>query len=322
MGKKFLKSIIIAAFTLASVFVPNSNVYAEDKPAIWLQVSPVANRITLNPGDELTYTMQVDNIGSEKFSFKVYATPYTVANEEYEINFSTETNRTQISRWITFNQNANAQKDSEKDWKNEVKFDLEPDQHQVVEYKITVPDDIPAGGQYATIFAESIPEGGTTSTGVHTISRVGLILYGTTNGETVSKAVISDFSLKPFITSGKITANANLSNEGNTDFTSIMKMKIEKLFGGTVTELEGSYTVIPDAPARHATLEWNDTPAFGIFRVKTTINALDESFEDSRIVIILPVFIIVIMVMLLTIIIVWLIMLIRKRRAQKSRLIV
>ena len=322
MIKKVLKALTAAVAALALAIVPSTAVFADEKPAVWLQVSPVANRVTLNPGDELTYTMQVDNIGSQKFKFRVYAAPYSIQNEAYEVNFSAETNRTQISRWISFNQNKDAEKDSEKRWVSEATFEVAPDEHQVVEYKISVPKDIPDGGQYATIFAESVPDSDAEITGVRTISRVGLIIYGNTLGETVDKAEISDIDLSSFLLGGKITSKVDIKNEGNTDFTANVTMKIEKLIGGPVAEITNPYAMLPDSPARHIELEWDDTPVFGIFKVKTTVKALDQTKEVSKIVIIMPVFIMIIMLVLLTIIIVWLILIIRKRRAQKSRLIV
>ena len=322
---KILKTIIAAVFMAASVVVPTVPAFAEDveKPAVWLQISPVSNRVILNPGDELTYTMNVDNIGSKKFKFRVYATPYSISNEAYEVSFSTNTNRTQVSRWITFNQNMSAKKDSEKKWVNEATFEVEPEKRQAVEYKISVPKDIPEGGQYATIFAESIPESTSSeSTGVRTISRVGLILYGHTNGETVDEASISDFKMNTFMTGGKITANVNVKNEGNTDFSSSVKMEVSNIFGSKLAEVEKTYDVLPDSPTRNNTTEWEETPTFGIFSVKTTVTALSESLEVTKIVLVMPIYIIIIMVILLTFIIAWLIILIRKRRAQKSRLIV
>ena len=323
MKKQLLKTLIVAAFAVASVIVPSAPAFADSKkPAVWLQISPVANRVTLNPNDNLTYKMEVNNIGSKKFKFRVYAAPYSIANEAYEVSFSSETKRTQVSRWVTFNQNKDAKNDAEKDWKNEAVFELDPDQRQEVEYKITVPSDIPAGGQYATIFAESIPGDAATSTGVRTISRVGLILYGRTNGETIEESTIENFKMKTFMTHGKITAEADIANKGNTDFTANMTMEISKIIGGEVAKIDNPYPIIPDAPTRHATLEWKETPVFGIFRVKTIITALDKRVEETKIVLILPVFIIIIMLVLLTIIIAWLIILIRKRRAEKSRLIV
>ena len=324
--KKHLTRILAVAFALvASIAAPVASVFAEEeaeKPAIWLQISPVAKRFQLDPKAELTDKINVDNIGSKKFKFRVYATPYTIANEAYEVNFEKETNRTQISRWISFNQNPSAKKDSEKVWKNEVTFELDPNGRQEVEYRISVPSDIPAGGQYATIFAESIPEDAIETTGVRTVSRVGMILYGSTSGETVEKAEIKNFSMKSVLSSGKITAEVDIANTGNTDFSASMAMKIDKIIGGTVAEINTPYQIIPDSPDRHAVLEWDDTPMFGIFKVKTTVTALDQVYEEEKIVLVLPLFIVIIMLVLLTIIIAWLIILIRKRHAQKSRLIV
>ena len=322
--KKIIISLSALLLALVGTIVPATKVFAEsvEKPAIWLQISPVAKRFQLDANAQIVDKITVDNIGSKKFKFRVYVSPYSISNEAYEVSFENETKRTQISRWVTFNQNINAKDDSEKEWKNEVTFELEPNGRQEIEFKISVPGDIPAGGQYATIFAESIPEENVSSTGIRTISRVGMLLYGNTSGETVDKAELKNFQMKSFLTSGKISAEVDISNGGNTDFSAQMNMEINKIIGGKVAEINAPYQVIPDSPDRHAVLEWNDTPMFGIFRVKTTVTALNEKIEEEKIVLVLPVFIIVIMLVLLTIIIIWLIILIKKRQAQKSRLIV
>jgi hypothetical protein len=67
---------------------------------------------------------------------------------------------------------------------------------------------------------------------------------------------------------------------------------------------------------------WEDTPAFGIYRITSSMNALDKSSSTTKIVLIIPIFMIVILLMLLTITIAWFIILYRKRQAQKSKLII
>ncbi len=320
--KYLTKTAITIVASLAVILIPSVTVFADEKPAIWLQVSPVANRITLVPGQVSTHTMQVDNVGSKKFKFRVYAAPYSVANEAYEIDFNKETKRTQLSRWISFNSNKDAKNDAEKKWSNEVSYDLEPGQHQSIEYKVDVPSDIPAGGQYAAVFAESVPSDDAGSTGVRTISRVGSIVYGSTAGKTNEKVVFSNFSTKTFMTKGKISSEIDIKNEGNTDFTANVTLKVSKLIGGSIAEVSRPYPVIPDSPTRHAVIEWGDTPIFGIFQTKTTVTAINQKFEETRIIVVMPIFMIIIMLILLTMVIVWLIILIRKRRAQKSRLII
>ena len=96
---------------------------------------------------------------------------------------------------------------------------------------------------------------------------------------------------------------------------------VEKIFGGVVYEDSKGYDVLPDT-TRNIELTWEETPAFGIYRITSTLNALDQSRSTTKIALIIPVFMIVILLMLLTITIAWFIILFRKRQAQKSKLII
>jgi len=328
--KRSFKCTFAALIALGSVVSPVavSNVYADEdttqttKPAVWLQISPVSNRVSLVAGEALQYNMNIDNKGSEAFEFKVYAAPYSIANENYEVNFNKETPRTQIVRWITFNQNLDAKKEEDKNWVSEAKFTLNAGERKTIEYRVSVPSDVPDGGQYATIFAESIPKGETTSTGIKTASRVGLILYGRTNGETKEESKIEQYKIESFLTgNSKIGSSVEVTNNGNTDFSATYSLKVDNFLGGTAYEESKPYDVLPDTTRKIST-EWEKTPLFGIFHVTTEVSALDQLFTDTKLVVKIPIFIIIVMLILLTIVVVWLIIIVKKRRAQKSRLIV
>lgn len=301
----------------------------ESKPAVWLQITPVSNEVTLKPsGDQpLSYTFNVDNLGTETFTYRVYAAPYSVANGTYEVNFASDTPRTQLSRWIDF-------QDKDGNYAKKVEYTIEPGQKQSIPYRITVPNDIPAGGQYATIFAEAdnnVGGSGGGATGINTVSRVGLVLYGRTDGDTKDNAEISNFSLSSFLTGGNIHSSATISNNGNTDFKATYELVVKKFFGELAYEKKVEQDIFPET-YYDMSMEWaksedssnptGGTPAFGIFRVTGKVTALDKVYEETKIVLIIPLFMIIIALVLLTIMIVWLIILIKKRRAQKSRLIV
>lgn len=287
------------------------------KPDVWLQISPVSNRITLEAGETSEYEMTVENIGAKAFSYKVYAAPYSVTSGSYELNFNNETPRTQITRWISF-KNKNGK------WTDGYTTKIKPGKKHTVHYRVVVPKDIPEGGQYATIFAESIPnDDASTSgtTGIKTVSRVGLVIYARTNGVTNESAEISDHYLTNFLTEGSIDSGAKIANNGNTDFEATYSLVVKTLFGKTLYEKSVVNDVLPDT-SRDVQLAWEDTPLFGVFHVTSGVSALSQTDNKVKIVLVIPVFMIIITIILLTILIAWLIILIKRRKDQKSRLIV
>ena len=324
---KIKHAIFAAAFAATSLltgalaFAP-APVYAEEekteeqKPAIQLQLAPISNRVTLTPGTAQEYSFNVSNTGSEQFVYNVYAAPYSFVDETYDINFSTETNRTQVSRWIEF-------KNADGEWADSATFTLASGEKQVVSYRIVVPEDIPDGGQYAAIFAETDPSAGKelTGSGIQTVSRAGLVIYGRTSGDTRDEAVISDYDFHTLLTHGNVNTGARVTNNGNTDFEAKYSLTIKTVFGKTVYDRSNSYSVLPET-TRKISLEWAETPSFGIFKATARVSALDQVVEKTKIVMIVPLFVIIIMLLLLTILIVWTIILIKKRNEQKSKLIV
>ena len=157
------KKLIAAAIAVAGVVTPLANinnVYAEDTlttttptaSSSWIQVSPVSSRVTLKPGTALDYSMIVSNIGTDEFKFNTYTAPYSIVDEDYNVSFSNENNRTQLARWIQFVNDDGSLTDK-------YSGSIPAGEKKTVNYRITVPEDVPAGGQYATIFAQTDPDG-------------------------------------------------------------------------------------------------------------------------------------------------------------------
>ncbi|MBQ3306443.1 hypothetical protein IJH02_03370 [Candidatus Saccharibacteria bacterium] len=291
--------------------------FTNTTPAVWLQISPVSNKVTLIAGENNDYSFTVSNIGSETFGFHVYAAPYSISDEDYNVNFSNETNRTQISRWIKFY-------DDEGKLVDKASFKIESGAKKVVNYRIEVPKDVPDGGQYATIFAESDEtEGDLTGSGIKTVSRVGLIVYGRTEGNTEEVANITDFKIPTFMTSGKISATSKVENGGNTDFEAVYNFEISSIFGKQLFAKTNAYNILPDT-TRRVDMEWDETPMMGFYKVHYRVSALngETAREDTKIVVIMPVWMIIISIILLTFIVLWVIILIRKRSERKSRRLV
>ncbi len=298
----------------------------EDKPTTSLQISPTAVTVTLMGGDVLSGTsercpkdveggcvVQVKNVGTQSFRYRVYASPYVVSGEDYQLDFSesASTSYTQISRWITF-------KNPEGNYESEAIYTINPGETQVIDYRISVPEDVPGGAQYAVVWAQTLSEGGS---GVQTISQAGMVISGRSIGNTKQTAEILEYGFTRFAVGGSLKANATIKNTGNTDFDAYYYYTARTIFGKELKTLSGSVSTFPDTEY-HVNLDWDEPPLMGIFQVEFKVNAADTIRDEKHIVIIMPIFMIVIIILLLTVIIVWTIIIIRKRKERKARTLV
>lgn len=322
MSKRVL-SVILAAVIGFSLFPKSALVEEKDETqdkgnqSVWLQISPVNNRVTLTAGEELDYNFTIENVGEEEVEYKLYAEPYSVVNEEYDADFTTETPRTQISRWIKFYAADDSLADS-------ATFTIGKGERQTRGYRIEVPDSIPEGGQYAAIFAEPLNTQVDDTNGVRTIPRVGMIIYGSTKGDTVQSVEFLNHNFQSFIASGQLRPNTRIKNTGNTDIQAKYELNIYTIFGKNIYKSSMTYAVLPET-TRNIDTVWENTPRIGIFYADYAVSILDSDIEPqkvSKVILIVPIFVIIIALLLLTFLIIWTIMLIRKRKRQKSKLIV
>lgn len=323
MIKKLLIAALLALSTVAApVFSGTVAVYAdeatgsESAPENRLQISPTTNYLTLIAGRSLEYTFTISNPGDTAYSYNVSAAPYSVSGEEYNINFNAETNRTQLSRWIKF-------VNDDGSTTSEYHGTLAAGEEKRLKYIVSVPEDIPNGGQYATIMVELDTDSAeTSSTGVTPVPRVAMILYGRTDGDSRDEASITDYKVSTFLTSGHVIASSLVKNTGNTDFDTVQSFEVTTIFGKTLYSTdEQKYSVLPETE-RRISFEWEHTPNMGIFRVHYKVAALGEIRDETKFVIIMPIYMIILMIILLTLFIIWLIIIVRKRRERKSRLLV
>ena len=101
-------------------------------------VYPGYQEIDLEPGGTYTGSFFVVNVGEEdepSVDYRIISTPFSVSDDGETADYSTVTDRTRLSEWITF------------DVKEGV---IEPNTKQEIKYTIHVPADAPVGGQYCT----------------------------------------------------------------------------------------------------------------------------------------------------------------------------
>lgn len=328
--KKLINLILATTLMVAGAMALPQAVHAEEEatPETWVQVSPTAVTVTLMGGDVLEgkadkcpadvdggCVMEVKNIGTKAFRYRVYASPYVVKDENYNLDFSesASTSYTQISRWITFLGEDGA-------YAKEVEFSIAPGETQTVHYRIDVPEDVPGGAQYAVIWAQTLGST-TTGNGVQTISQTGMVVSGRTIGNTVQSAEVYEYDFDRFGLAGPLTAKATLKNTGNTDFDAYYTYKASTLFGKEIYTDQGSIATFPDTEY-HINVNWENPPLLGIFQVEFRVSGADTVKTETHLVVIMPIFVIVLLILLLTVVIVWIIIIIRKRKERKARTLV
>ena len=281
----------------------------ENLPAVWIQVSPTSQRLSLDPGSHHEGKFVVSNIGSGGFGFKVYAGSYKIGDVNYEnVSYDSDTPRTQISRWIKF---------------KKTDFYLDSGESAVVEYTVDVPSSVASGGQYAILFAETKPE--QSSSGVTAIKRIGSVVYSRISGDTREEGRIVSLDVKSFHFSPSdaesfVMATSVVENTGNVDFDAEYKLDVKSIFGKSAFSNTRTHSVLPDEDIkqRKVLMEWNDAPKLGIFRVThdVKIAALDQEQSITKIVIIVPMFLIIVVVMVIVLLIV---AIVTKKKRDKGR---
>lgn len=345
MNKQFVKSLLIAMGLLMGLgLILPANSYADEDNApaesseseektaeakaggTSISITPVSNVLQISSNSEYNAKFTVNNDGSEVMKIEVYAAPYSYIHSEeddtYKLGFNKENNFTQIARWITF-------KDNDGNYVKKANYSIEPEKSIEVDYKIATPDNIPAGGQYAVIFAHTLTSS-VSASGIRTEASPGLVVYGrSTEGKIDTTAEISDLKIEQSVSDGTNTRNhffasAKVKNSGNVDFNAIGKMKVESIIGFSSYETpdnKGRISVIPESELVVSD-EWEETPSFGIYKVTWTVKASDAEETVEKVVFLISPLAIIITIIVLTFIVIWIIMLTRKRKERRSRLAV
>ena len=290
---------------------------------------PVSKVLQISSESSYEDKITITNDGNEEIEVEVYAAPYSyVYSEEdgiYRLGFNKENNFTQIVRWITV-------KNDKGEWVKTANFKVPAHESKDVSYKITTPKDIPAGGQYAVIFAHTL-NGVVSSTGIRTEASPGMVIYGRSDeGEVKIVPGISDMKIGYDVRNigenntpkSVFYASAKVKNDGNVDFSAVGKLTVEGIIGFGSYETpatKGRISVIPESELEVSD-DWEDSPAFGLYKATWTVTAGDAKETIETIIFVNPLPLIIISIIVLTIVAVWVTIVIRKRKERSSRLAV
>lgn len=279
----------------------------------YFTVTPMSQRFTLEPGQSYTGKLKVINPtdSTGNLDYKAYVAPYGVSGEAYEADLLTSTNYNQIKDWIKIENPSGS---------------LKPNETGEISFSIKVPENAPAGGQYAAIVVTRNDKEQESNDGVAVkdVFEMASLVYAQVNGETVHEGEILENNIPGFVTSAPITLSAKITNAGNVHENATIVIKATEFFTGNVIvegNMEDEYysEIIMPETTRLIVRDINEgLPLLGIVRVEQTINYNGQTSTESRNVIICPVWFLLLMIATLGAIVATVVHIVRKHRKKKQ----
>lgn len=276
-----------------------------------MTITPMRASVLLNAGEryEGSFTVMNPADGGEDLYYHIEAKPFYV-DEHYNPVFEREENNDMqfLVDWIRVTSGE--------------KGKLAPGESAKIEYEINVPDDAPAGGQYAVLSAVTdIRQNNEDGVNIGEGMAINHLILAEIAGETVVSGEISDIDVQGFMFNGMVNAHSLVKNTGNVHGLATYRMKVYSLFSDEPLytndgEIDDHY-VLPNRTLFNETY-WKDTPIVGVFRVVYMVEFQSETAEMSKIVIICPIWLIVLIVAGLTIIVLRVVSLVRIRKMEKK----
>ena len=308
MNKRF-SGYLIAVGLLMSGIIAINRVNDAVAKEINIQVSPASFEYSLNPGEIVNGEFLFVNRGDMTIDYEAKATPYSstsdTENGGQKVDYQTESNYTQITKWVTFSDNS--------------KGVLAPGEDVKISFSVSVPKDVPNGGQYAALLVESKasrsnPEDGTS---IAENASIGPVIYAKVNGSTRETAEIVKNDTNGFIFNPPIVVDSIVKNTGNVHTKASYIMRVYPFFGGesiySNEDNPSTVMVLPDA-SRYFSLSWDGAPAIGIYKVQSEVRIFDQVSKIEKIVIICPMWVLILIIAFILAVIFWIVSRIKTRK--------
>ncbi len=274
-------------------------------------VLPMSQRFSLSAGGTYEGSIIVANPvdGETDFAYEVVATPYSVIGSNYTADLESVTIHSKIADWITIENPTGV---------------IPPNGSATIRFTITVPEDTPAGGQYATLLVSQQKEqSASEGVSVSSVLQLASVIYADVSGITLRDGEVLENEVPSFALTQPIHLNALIENRGNTHQDAIFRITItNKITGETIlpnANSSGEYSeiVLPET-SRYISREINNLPLLGVVNVKQEVFFNDKASVVEKDLIICPIWFIFLVLFTITSIVMVIVTKIRRRRKERK----
>ena len=308
--KRVIMGVVAVLFMGVSLMV--SAVMAEEDNTVGFSMSPMDQKIVLEPGDSYTSSLKIHNPGTHTtdVDYEVSVEPFYV-DDDYTTIFEGIGNHGMIAEWIKIDSPTTGT--------------LKPNETAEIAFTINVPEDAPAGGQYATVLVSSHSKGQSgdgVSPTIDEVRRIGHLIYAEIAGDTVRQGEIIDAKVPSFLLSGNVMGASAIKNTGNVHGVATYKLQVFPLFSDeevyTNVEEPETHTILPDRTYYNETA-WEKTPEIGIFNVVYTVEFEGVTQEVSKMVIKCPVWLLFLIIFIIVAAVIWIVVRVRARGKKSGK---
>lgn len=278
-----------------------------------LTVSPPNQEIILLPGEtyEGSITVSNSNEAENNLDYSVSIESFSQkqadgsADDYGTVDTETISSYNQMIEWISLGK------------KNGT---IKPNESDTIPFTIVVPENAPAGGQYASIAIQDDTKRGDENGNVtiESKTRILSIIYAEIAGKTKELGSVTENSIPSILLSNSLEATSVVKNDGNIHTNASYILQVWPLFSNeeicTNEEEPNKSLIIPETEKLH--VEQCNLPSVGIFRVKQTVKIFDEESIIEKTIIYCPLWLMFIIIFAIIALIIWLIM---KARSHKSK---
>lgn len=267
-GFKFVTGLSVALLLIGTV--GSASVQAEEVQES-ITLSPPTKHLTVDAGAVVRDEFTIINYGDTAYDFQVYTGPYSVKDEAYTPDFTSQPANADAYRWISF---------------EKATWHAEPKQTIHIPFTMNVSKGATAGGHYGVIFVETQPKTA-ESTGISRKKRLALLLYSTVNGPTETSGKVVSIDTPWFTSVPPLTSTIRIENTGKTDFAAKTRFAVMDLFGNVKYQNEQEAYVLPNT-TRAVDISWDKTAWIGVYKVHSEATVLGKHTQSDQYVVVAP----------------------------------